>query len=423
MKMLTFEALDAGHGDALIIRFPSPDSLKYERVLVIDGGPSMTGQHYKEGFSPLETSILPRLTQIREERDKRPVEQDKQSGKPELLIDLVVCTHVHDDHIVGVMNLFAMLAKRKPNLPGADKLIVRQLWHNSFSAVLEGVDIVKATAAGIQPAAVGQGDKLTKFAIEAKIPVNKGIAGTLVAQGQVIDTFRPLRITILNPGAAELQELKELWKKESKVKSATGVVPQGLGDGAITFDEDSDAFNLSSITMLLEGFDRRILLTGDQLSEHIVDALEGLKDEHGNPLKEKGKPFHVDLIKVPHHGSKANVQKRFVDEVTADIYVFSANGKDQNPDPEVLELFLPVAQKREFTMAFTNRDMEYVPQTKNGKKVFPAFTDKTEVKTLIEALEHLSKDKNFKKNVNIEFRGAKNNKFAVKNEHALIYQI
>ena len=177
-----------------------------------------------------------------------------------------------------------------------------------------------------------------------------------------------------------------------------------LGDGLTVFPDDNDVFNLSSITMLVEGFGRKILLTGDQLSENIVDALERVKDTDGNVLKKKGKPFPVDLIKVPHHGSKANVQKRFIDEVPADIYVFSANGKDQNPDPEVLELFVPVARERKFTMAFTNEDMEYVPQTKKGKEVFPSFTDKTVVKTLTQALDHLRKDEKFRKNVTIEFR-------------------
>jgi hypothetical protein len=175
--------------------------------------------------------------------------------------------------------------------------------------------------------------------------------------------------------------------------------------------------------MLLEGFGRKILITGDQLSEHTVDALEGLKDAAGKPLKEKGKQFHVDLIKVPHHGSKANVQKRFIDEVTADIYVFSANGKDQNPDPEVLELFLPAARTRKFTMGFTNGDMEYVPMTKGGQKILPSFTDGKQVETLQQALEHLSQDPQFKENVNIEFRGAPGNKLAEQNEHALIYHL
>lgn len=400
--MLIFEALDAGHGDALIVRYPG--SLKAQRVLLIDGSAASTGSHYKKSYKPLETSILPRLMEIKKERDKPENSADIHSGKEKLVIDLVICTHVHDDHIVGVLELFQMLAGRRKALPGVEKIEIRNLWHNSFSAILEGVDIIKATSAGIEPLSVGQGDKLTNLAPDPKIKANHNpdVPGTLLAEGQIHENFGPVKITLLNPGREDLEKLKAEWEKKSGPVGGPQTV--ALGDGLTVFPDDNDIFNLSSITMLLEGFGRKILLTGDQLSEHIVDALERVKDKNGNVLKKKGKPFPVDLIKVPHHGSKANVQKRFVDEVPADVYVFSANGKDQNPDPEVLELFLPVAQERKFTMAFTNEDMEYVPQTKNGNEVFPKFTDKTEVKTLAQALDHLCKDEKFKKNVTIEFR-------------------
>jgi ribonuclease BN (tRNA processing enzyme) len=414
--MLIFEALDAGHGDALIVRYPG--SQDYQRVLLIDGSAASTGSHYKESYKPLESSILPRLLQIKQDRDKRTKTEDIHSGKEKLVIDLAICTHVHDDHIVGVLELFQMLAGKKTALEGIGKIEVRQLWHNSFSAILEGVDIIVATSAGMQPVSVGQGDKLTKLALEIGVEHNRDVPGTLLAEGQVHENFGPVKMTILNPGREDLENLQAKWAKVPDVKNLTQTV--ALGDGLTVFPDDNDPFNLSSITMLLEGFGRRLLLTGDQLSENIVDALERVNGPDGKPLKPKGKPFPVDLVKVPHHGSKANVQKRFIDEVPADIYVFSANGKDQNPDPEVLELFLPVAQEREFTMAFTNQDMEYVPQVKEGVRVFPHFTDKTEVKTLSQALEHLRKNMNFKKNVNIEFRGT-DNKFSENNPHALIY--
>ena len=54
------------------------------------------------------------------------------------------------------------------------------------------------------------------------------------------------------------------------------------------------------------------------------------------------------------------MQPEFIARVTADVYVFCANGKDQNPDPPVLELVAGEARKgRKFTMAFTNGDMVY----------------------------------------------------------------
>ena len=53
-------------------------------------------------------------------------------------------------------------------------------------------------------------------------------------------------------------------------------------------------------------------------------------------LMAKDGVFHVDVMKVPHHGSARNASRKFFSQVTADVYVFSANGKDGNPDMPTL---------------------------------------------------------------------------------------
>ena len=102
--MITFEAIDAGHGDAIVIRYMG--DMGYERVLLIDAGPDSTGKHNEGSYSPLKERIIPRLLEIKAERDARSPDEDITAGDPELDLDLVVCTHVHDDHIDGVVRLF-----------------------------------------------------------------------------------------------------------------------------------------------------------------------------------------------------------------------------------------------------------------------------------------------------------------------------
>ena len=41
--------------------------------------------------------------------------------------------------------------------------------------------------------------------------------------------------------------------------------------------------------------------------------------------------IHVDLLKVPHHGSANNLDEDFFERITADHYVFSGNGEHGNP--------------------------------------------------------------------------------------------
>ena len=49
--------------------------------------------------------------------------------------------------------------------------------------------------------------------------------------------------------------------------------------------------------------------------------------------------IHVNVLKVQHHGARANVETDFVKSVTADHYVFCGNGAHHNPEEEVVEAF------------------------------------------------------------------------------------
>jgi beta-lactamase superfamily II metal-dependent hydrolase len=69
-----------------------------------------------------------------------------------------------------------------------------------------------------------------------------------------------------------------------------------------------------------------MLLTGDGLG---ADLLDGLKQ--ANLLDAAGK-IHVDVLKLPHHGSVRNINRKFFETIQADVYVVSANGKYNNPD-------------------------------------------------------------------------------------------
>ena len=74
-----------------------------------------------------------------------------------------------------------------------------------------------------------------------------------------------------------------------------------------------------------------MLLTGDGLDTDIVEGLEsaGLMDE--------GR-CHVDILKLPHHGSDRNVSREFFAKVSADHYVASGDGRHGNPEIHTLEL-------------------------------------------------------------------------------------
>ena len=96
--------------------------------------------------------------------------------------------------------------------------------------------------------------------------------------GSVIDEFR----------AKHDDWLKDLEKEgKSPAEMLAAYVDKSVG-------------NLSSLVVLAEADDKRMLLTGDARGDKILEGLELV-----GALKRVG-TMHVDLLKVPHHGSRSS---------------------------------------------------------------------------------------------------------------------
>ena len=66
-----------------------------------------------------------------------------------------------------------------------------------------------------------------------------------------------------------------------------------------------------------------------------------------------GGTLHVDILKVPHHGSDRNIDPVFFRRITADHYVFSGNGEHGNPERATLRMLTDTAGSRSFTVHLT----------------------------------------------------------------------
>lgn len=399
--MVIFEAIDAAHGDAILVRYQG--NAGFQRIILVDAGPKSAHDENGDKYVPYEKRVIPRLLQIKAERDKKSASEDIRAGQPTLALDLVMCTHIDDDHIAGVERLYGCLSGNGQCADDGDLVEARTLWFNSFSTLMGELDIDEAVA---EPLSVTQGEHLTSFAQATGATINKGAPGQLVAVGQLPKGFAPAKITVTNPDKKALEKLRKDWLADVKKNKGkkTAAEPSATG-GEVKFKPDNAVANLSSIVLLVEVFGRKLLLTGDQRGDHVLKGLINTK-------KAKGGKLHVDIMKVPHHGAIGNNPKEFVAAVTADTYVFCANGKDQNPDPPVLALVAAEAKKgRKFTMAFTNGAMDY-ERDKKGK--FPKI-GKSTVKTLKEAIAELRKDPDINKNVTFVFRDSK--------QHSLVLEL
>jgi hypothetical protein len=92
--------------------------------------------------------------------------------------------------------------------------------------------------------------------------------------------------------------------------------------------------NLASLMFHVEENGKTVLLTGDGHCDDILLGLEraGLLDE------DQG--LHVNVLKVPHHGSENNTSPDFCRRITANHYVFCGNGAHENPDVDVVRAYI-----------------------------------------------------------------------------------
>ena len=83
--------------------------------------------------------------------------------------------------------------------------------------------------------------------------------------------------------------------------------------------EDTAIHNGSSIAFILEIEDKKMLFLGDAHPSVVVDSLINLEYSKENKLS-------LDLIKVSHHGSKANISDELLDIIECDNFVISTDG-------------------------------------------------------------------------------------------------
>src|SRR5262245_44014035 len=104
----------ARKGDCLLLHFGT--KLK-PGLIMIDGGP-------KSVYAP---HLKPRLQEIRKARDL--------DAKAALPVDVLMVSHVDDEHIQGILDLTTAERARVPE-PRPRLLNVFSLWHNSFDEII-----------------------------------------------------------------------------------------------------------------------------------------------------------------------------------------------------------------------------------------------------------------------------------------------
>lgn len=348
----------ARKGDCLLLHYGTEQN---PGLVMIDGGPSgVYGPH-----------LRPRLEEIRQVRGDGP-----------LRVDLLMISHVDDDHIQGILDLTRELREAaQDNEPPLVRIL--DLWHNSFDNIIDGKgdELTGQVESQFGPASVTGGGELSdeeiadveedsdehpevvlsglmvlasiaqgaQLRVDAELldlPVNDEFDGGLIIadeDAEPIDMGRGLSFTVVGPMRPEVEALRKKhndWLKDLKKK---GKSPSEVLAAYV----DKSVPNLSSLVLLAEVDGKTMLLTGDARGDKILEGLEM------TGLIEPGGTLKVDVLKVPHHGSDNNLDDDFFERIIARHYVFSGDGEHGNPERASLEMLFEARGDDDYTIHLT----------------------------------------------------------------------
>ena len=182
------------------------------------------------------------------------------------------------------------------------------------------------------------------------IPINSQFGGDLIVtkEDDKVIKLQNLKFYILGPTQKNIEKLRKIWDSWVRTHTQVGITPKDYEALQVL---DASITNLSSIMFMVESEGKKLLFTGDGLGRDVLEVLSEKK-----MLNSEGR-LHVDILKVPHHGSERNVSEQFFDTVTADVYVISANGRDDNPSFLTLKWIIESGKKyhRKVTIVATNK--------------------------------------------------------------------
>ena len=358
--MLTLQILPATCGDCLWLEYGKGAA---KRVVIIDGGLTETA-----------TTLRQRIEKARRER-----------GIATLEVELLVVTHIDNDHILGIIELL------KAESPG---LRVKDIWFNGRPQLMAlpagprgrsggprrtssaapadlmgGATDADEDRADLDQAALPsaadllgpqQGDQLSELLAKRNLPWNKhapwkGGAVMIPDSGELpsVTLEGDLTLTVLGPNRDRLYKLCAAWTDVLGGRdepSAAQPAPEDLlgrrdkwppvwKDGE---SRDPSFANGSSIMLLAEYGGHALLLAGDGYAPDMAAALDRVRAQ-----RHLQKAFPLDAFKLSHHASENNLTRELLEKIDCRRFLVSTDGSvHRHPDHQALLRILRYATKR-----------------------------------------------------------------------------
>lgn len=335
MSVFRLTMLPASEGDSLILSYgPKETDLRH---LIIDGGRAAT---------------WPRIQQAIEDIAARGEE-----------VELLLLSHIDADHIDGLLKL-----AKEDDLP----LTPKAVWYNAY-------DQLKGLPGALQPQGHRAADAYSE-ALDAKgWSLNDEFGGKAITVEDHPNPFdfAGLRLTLVSPTKPKLLRL---WTGWQRWRDGQGLQPMGKRKMPEKLDvevlskpspHDTTAPNGSSIALIAEYGGRNVLLGADAHPDVLEATVAALAN---------GSKFALNLVKLPHHGSRANLTEAFLKMIDCRRFAISTSGAVfGHPDPEAVSRVLKFSGSQQKTLYFNYRSDRTEPWDDNQLKtqwnyecVFPA---------------------------------------------------
>lgn len=342
------EVLPANEGECILITIGKEDI-----HILIDGGTAKTYKNY----------LRKRLIELKKENK---------------VIDLLIVTHIDNDHIGGIIELL-----RENGSDVESKIIkIRHIWHNSYrhlqftkdatlgkaeknilnKIVANGEINLNNNLDSNNPISAMQGTTLAGLIFKGNYHWNEQFNEQAISNNGVSYQFgKECFISVLKPNISDLEKLGKKWERDlKKTKYSFKFSRDQLFDDAfeyyyrflpvdrngynekisyencikkqMTVNEiaqkpvlkDSSVTNKSSISVIIKYRDKRLLFLADNIG--------------GDVLKYLSQEDRVcNVVKLPHHGSVNNIDDDFIKNIESNTYLISTNSDKYNhPDIETL---------------------------------------------------------------------------------------
>lgn len=267
--------INVGNGDAILVEVPDGNCREGRFVMLIDGGSNENAEY--------EETATGRM---------RAAEYLEQKGIGH--IDIMVCTHIHEDHTCG------LLQAAKKWMPG-------ELWQ---PFPMETVSMMKYLWMKAQTesgnkfiAALNDFHELTTYVKEN--------GGKVLQKTPFMGSGE--RVEVLGPSAAALERENE-WMKELYGAGRTELLP-----------EMDRYMNSASLLLRFTCGGKTFLFTGDTEKDCYKDCMEKIR---------------ADVFKVGHHGQENSLSREVLQAVSPEVAVIcvSSDRRYESGSPVILQM-------------------------------------------------------------------------------------